>query len=188
MDIWAALTILGLSTPFIWLWGVVKYPQAPNPEWRARASLVGLAAPVLSFALWLVGLLLAWRHRVARLHIGPDDTSNNNNRGCLDSFGGILGWNRGSPKTKSPSSFRNPWRILCAATLASLNSFKSWDLLPGAEASSPPQIPGSRNPGIVATVSKISRRPFSPYGVVRHSLTPHLVACPLATSRLVSGP
>ncbi len=36
---------------------------------------------------------------MARLHIRPDDASNNNNRGYLDSFGGTFGWNRGSPKT-----------------------------------------------------------------------------------------
>ena len=56
------ITIFGLSTPFVWLWGIVRYRQAPNhSEWRARASLVGLTAPVASFALWLLGLLLAWR-------------------------------------------------------------------------------------------------------------------------------
>jgi hypothetical protein len=60
----SAMHIQGVEvlTPFIWLWGVVKYQQAPNnSEWRARASLIGLSAPVVSFALWLVGLLLAWR-------------------------------------------------------------------------------------------------------------------------------
>jgi hypothetical protein len=35
---------------------------------------------------------------LARLRIRPDGTSNNNNRGYLDSLGGTFGWNRGSPK------------------------------------------------------------------------------------------
>jgi len=62
VDIWAFINIVGLSTPFIWFWGIVKYRQVPNrSEWRTRASLVGLTTPVVSFALWLVGLLMAWR-------------------------------------------------------------------------------------------------------------------------------
>jgi hypothetical protein len=46
----------------MWIWGVLKYRQgADNSEWRARASLIGLSAPAVSLALWLVGLLLAQR-------------------------------------------------------------------------------------------------------------------------------
>lgn len=45
------------------------------------------------------GVAFGVENRVARLRIRPDGTSNNNNRGYLDSLGGTFGWNRGSPKT-----------------------------------------------------------------------------------------
>ena len=62
MDFWAVAPIFGLIALFAWIWGWVKYVQAPGDSgWRARASLLGLSAPALSFAVWVVGLLLAWR-------------------------------------------------------------------------------------------------------------------------------
>ena len=37
----------------LWIWGWVKYVQAPNNAgWHARASLVGRSAPALSAAVW----------------------------------------------------------------------------------------------------------------------------------------
>jgi len=45
------------------------------------------------------GVAFGVENRMARIHIGPDDTSNHNNWGYLDPFGGTLGCNRGSPKT-----------------------------------------------------------------------------------------
>ena len=40
----------------------MKYVQAQsNSGWRARASLLGLSAPALSIAVWVIGLLLAWK-------------------------------------------------------------------------------------------------------------------------------
>jgi hypothetical protein len=61
VDVWTVITILGLSSPFIWLWGMHKYLQdGPHSDWRSRASLVGLFSPVLSLFLWAVTVLLAW--------------------------------------------------------------------------------------------------------------------------------
>ena len=57
---WAIITIVGLSAPFVLLWGWVKYLDAPTlADWRSRASVVGLSFPVLSGLLWIVALLLA---------------------------------------------------------------------------------------------------------------------------------
>ena len=54
------LTALCILSPFILLWGWVKYLQIPNRlDWRSRASLVGLSAPLLSIGVWAVVLLLA---------------------------------------------------------------------------------------------------------------------------------
>ncbi len=62
MDFWTVAPIFGLIALLVWIWGWVKYLQAPNNAgWRARASLVGLSAPALSVAVWIIVLLLAWR-------------------------------------------------------------------------------------------------------------------------------
>jgi hypothetical protein len=62
VDIWTVISILAVSTPFIWIWGILKFWQTPNhSRWRARASLVGLAAPLMSFGVWILMLFLAWR-------------------------------------------------------------------------------------------------------------------------------
>ena len=54
------LTALCILSPFILLWGWVKYLQIPNRlDWRSRASLAGLSAPLLSIGVWAVMLLLA---------------------------------------------------------------------------------------------------------------------------------
>jgi len=45
------------------------------------------------------GAVFGVENRLARFQIRPDDTSNNNNRSYLDSFGRTPGGNRGSPKT-----------------------------------------------------------------------------------------
>jgi hypothetical protein len=53
--LWPALIVLGLASPFILLWGWVKYLDVqPRSDWRSRASFVGLSSPILS------GLLLTW--------------------------------------------------------------------------------------------------------------------------------
>lgn len=58
MDFWTVAPILGLCAPPLWLWGLIMYLRIPNrSDWRARASLAGLCAPVLSINVWLVDLL-----------------------------------------------------------------------------------------------------------------------------------
>jgi hypothetical protein len=60
MDTWTVITILGLTSPLILLWGWVRYFRFPTrSDWRSRASLIGLAAPVLSLVVWGIMLLLA---------------------------------------------------------------------------------------------------------------------------------
>ena len=49
-----------LLAPLILLWGWVKYLQMPTrSDWRSRASLVGLTAPLLSVFVWGVMLALS---------------------------------------------------------------------------------------------------------------------------------
>ena len=58
---WENIAVLGLISPIILLWGWLKYLKAPiRSDWRSRASLVGLAAPLLSGAVWIFTLVLAW--------------------------------------------------------------------------------------------------------------------------------
>ncbi len=57
---WAIITVLILCSPFILLWGWVRYLKLPSrSDWRSRASLVGLSSPVLSAGLWVVALAVA---------------------------------------------------------------------------------------------------------------------------------
>jgi hypothetical protein len=49
-----------LVSPLALLWGWVKFLKIPTrTDWRSRASLVGISAPLLSIALWAFALLLA---------------------------------------------------------------------------------------------------------------------------------
>lgn len=60
--LWPVLVVLALASPFILLWGWVKYLNLQNrSDWRSRASLVGLSAPIISGVFWVITLLLAWR-------------------------------------------------------------------------------------------------------------------------------
>jgi hypothetical protein len=50
--------VLFFSSPLILIWGWVQYFNLPNAnDWRSRASLVGLLAPLLSVAVWIAMLL-----------------------------------------------------------------------------------------------------------------------------------
>jgi len=57
---WAIINAVCVVSPLILLWGWVKYLQVPTrSDWRSRASLAGLSAPLLSVGIWAVMLLLA---------------------------------------------------------------------------------------------------------------------------------
>jgi hypothetical protein len=57
---WTIINAIGLTSPFILAWGWVRYLRIPNrADWRSRASLIGLSAPLLSGIVWLILLLLA---------------------------------------------------------------------------------------------------------------------------------
>ncbi len=61
MNAWTIISILVLASPLILLWGWVRHFRFPTrSDWRSRASLIGLAAPVLSIAVWVLVLLVAW--------------------------------------------------------------------------------------------------------------------------------
>jgi hypothetical protein len=63
---WTAITNFGLSTPFVLIWGWVKYLRIPvRSDWRSQASLVGLSSPLISGLIWIVALILA---RTKELH------------------------------------------------------------------------------------------------------------------------
>jgi hypothetical protein len=60
---WAPINIFILISALILVWGWVKYPQIPaRSDWRSRASLAGLSAPVVRVAAWAVAILLVWGH------------------------------------------------------------------------------------------------------------------------------
>jgi hypothetical protein len=51
---------VALVSPLALLWGWVKFLKIPTrTDWRSRASLVGISAPLLSIALWPFALLMA---------------------------------------------------------------------------------------------------------------------------------
>ena len=57
---WTIINAIGLTSPFILAWGWVRYLRIPKrTDWRSRASLIGLSAPLLSGIVWLALLLLA---------------------------------------------------------------------------------------------------------------------------------
>jgi len=57
--LWPVWIFFGLGSPLFLIWGWSKYWDIPNrANWRSRASLIGLTAPLLSVALWFVGLLI----------------------------------------------------------------------------------------------------------------------------------
>ncbi|HTC92194.1 MAG TPA: hypothetical protein VK699_01935 [Terriglobales bacterium] len=50
---WVWFNALIILSPFVLLWGWIQYIKLPtHSDWRSRASLVGLAAPLLSLAVW----------------------------------------------------------------------------------------------------------------------------------------
>jgi len=56
---WVIGNALCLIAPLILLWGWVTYLRIPaGLDWRSRASLTGLSAPLLSVGLWVVMLSL----------------------------------------------------------------------------------------------------------------------------------
>ena len=57
---WALINALVVISPLILIWGWVKYLQDPHrSDWRSSASLLGLCAPLASFAIWLLMLIAA---------------------------------------------------------------------------------------------------------------------------------
>jgi hypothetical protein len=65
---WSIISALVLTSPFILAWGWFRYLRIPNrSNWRSRASLIGLSAPILSGAIWVVLLafapILAWGYK-----------------------------------------------------------------------------------------------------------------------------
>jgi hypothetical protein len=57
---WTIITALVLISPFVLVWGWVRYLRVPNrSDWRSRASLIGLSAPLLSGVVWAALLTLA---------------------------------------------------------------------------------------------------------------------------------
>jgi len=57
-DLMNALTFF--VSPLLLIGGWVQYFNLPRPsDWRLRASLLGLSAPLLSIAVWIATLLLA---------------------------------------------------------------------------------------------------------------------------------
>ena len=61
--VWLLINSVVVISPFILIWGWVRYWQMPNSsDWRSRASLVGLTAPILSVGAWSAALLLARFH------------------------------------------------------------------------------------------------------------------------------
>jgi len=68
-----AFLLILLISPLLLLWGWVKYFQiSVRSDWRSRASLVGLSAPVLSVLIFLLAVLLAatkgWRTSTPAIH------------------------------------------------------------------------------------------------------------------------
>jgi hypothetical protein len=58
--VWVLINSVVLGSPFVLIWGWVKYWHQPTrSDWRSRASFVGLAAPILSVCAWGVALSLA---------------------------------------------------------------------------------------------------------------------------------
>jgi len=65
---WSIITAIGLTAPFILAWGWVRYLRVRNrSDWRSRASLIGLSAPLLSGAVWagmlVLAPILAWGYK-----------------------------------------------------------------------------------------------------------------------------
>ena len=61
MDSWTVINaVIILTAPFVLLWGWMKYfPNPQRSDWRSRASVLGLSAPLLSLAVWLFTVVLA---------------------------------------------------------------------------------------------------------------------------------
>ena len=57
---WIAINGICIVSPFVLTWGWIRYLQLPDrSDWRSRASLVGLSAPLASVAIWAVMLVVA---------------------------------------------------------------------------------------------------------------------------------
>jgi hypothetical protein len=60
---WATINALCIFSPLILLWGWLKFLKSPTRlDWRSRASLLGLSAPLLSVTVWAAMFLLARIH------------------------------------------------------------------------------------------------------------------------------
>lgn len=60
--VWILVGIFCLSCPSIWLWGLIAYLRAGHAsDWRSRASLVGLFAPIVSILYAQVLLVVVWK-------------------------------------------------------------------------------------------------------------------------------
>ena len=57
---WTVFNIIVLASPIALLWGWVRYLRLRQAsDWRLRASVVGLAAPLVSVGLWVVMIVVA---------------------------------------------------------------------------------------------------------------------------------
>jgi hypothetical protein len=56
---WAIINGICLLSPLVLLWGWILYVKTPvRSDWRSRASLIGLSAPLVSVALWVLALII----------------------------------------------------------------------------------------------------------------------------------
>jgi len=57
---WIIINGICIMSPFVLTWGWIKYLQLPDcSDRRCRASFVGLSAPLVSVAMWLIMLVFA---------------------------------------------------------------------------------------------------------------------------------
>jgi hypothetical protein len=51
--VWDLIGALCLVAPFLLLWGWIRYFRlASRSDWRTRATVVGLSAPIVSMVVW----------------------------------------------------------------------------------------------------------------------------------------
>ena len=57
---WIVFNVIVFASPIALLWGWVRYLRLrQESDWRLRASVVGLTAPLVSVCLWAVMLVIA---------------------------------------------------------------------------------------------------------------------------------